>query len=410
MDFSMESNKQVLLAIQLLLEQKIGIKKHELKFDVLRKALEKRCSIIHIKDMKEYHLVLLQSADELQALIELLVIPETWFFRDREVFTYLVDYVKDSRKPCRLLSIPCSSGEEPYSIVISLLMAKIPPNFFKIDAVDISSQAIAKAKRGDFDEYSFRGSSLDFRFQYFDFDPLTSNYVIRKHIRDQVSFIQGNIFDDSCIGSLGSYDVILCRNLLIYLNSNARQKLLQILRKKLLPDGILIVSSAEIQIAKQEGFTAQNTSKLFVLKPQILPTALKTVVKLKPAVPSTQYVAHNDKQQSTILQEAIQLADKGLLENAEQLCRTYIKELGDNTEAYFILGTIEHARNMSDNAEQFFFKAIHLNPNHYEALIYLALIAESRGDASSGAEFRERAKKALELPSVKSTKLKGLFS
>jgi chemotaxis protein methyltransferase WspC len=406
MDFSMEGNKQALLSIQLLLEQKLGIKKNDMKPDVWKKAIAKRISIIHIADMQEYYELLLRSSEELQAFIELLIIPETWFFREKEIYPCLVDYMRSSRKTCRFLSIPCSSGEEPYSIVIAFLMAGIPLDSYKIDAIDISHQTIAKARTGRFEEYSFRGLTLDFRLQYFDYDPLTSAYVIRKEIRDQVTFMQGNIFDESCNKTLELYDVILCRNLLIYLNSNARQELLKILQRQLLPNGILIVSPAEIQIAIREGFTPRNKTKLFVLsKPEPgLPTPT-----LKTTTSPSKHRLQSEIQQPTILQDAIHLADQGLLEKAEHLCKIYIKDYGANAEAYFILGTIEHARNMSSNAEQYFFKVIHLNPNHYETLIYLALIAESRGDTLGGSEFRDRAKKAVMIASVNPTKLKGLF-
>ncbi len=94
------------------------------------------------------------SRAELQALIEAVVVPETWFFRDREAFAALARLAREEWLPsapqtgcCRLLSLPCSTGEEPYSMAMALLDAGVPADRFRIDAVDISAAALAQAER-----------------------------------------------------------------------------------------------------------------------------------------------------------------------------------------------------------------------------------------------------------------------
>lgn len=265
----MNQKSQPLEIIKALLKQTIGVREEDLTPDILNRCIEGRMHLCHAESIEQYISLLQQSKEEFQAVIENLVVPETWFFRDQDLYPILVDYIKNSAQQCRILSLPCSSGEEPYSIAIAFAMAGIPESLYKIDAIDISKHALDKARKGVFLVNSFRGSNLEYRPLFFDCDPQTSAYVLKEGIRDQVSFRQGNIFDGACQASLKPYDVILCRNLLIYLNPTAQLELLQILDKKLAPRGILIVSPAEAQIAKRAGFISKYTTKLYILcKPE----------------------------------------------------------------------------------------------------------------------------------------------
>ena len=111
---------------------------------------------------------------ELQALIEAVVVPETWFFRDREAFSTLARLVQEASPTAhadgvrRILSLPSSTGEEPYSIAMALFDAGVPADRFSIDAIDISAHAIAVARRATYGKNSFRGHDLGFRARYFD--------------------------------------------------------------------------------------------------------------------------------------------------------------------------------------------------------------------------------------------------
>ena len=105
--------------------------------------------------------------------MESVVVTETWFFRDREPFDAMVQFVKGrladdaGRRRVRILSVPCASGEEPYSLVMGLLDAGIDSKDFEVDAADVSPRALLKAKRAIYNKNSFRGSDLRFRDRYF---------------------------------------------------------------------------------------------------------------------------------------------------------------------------------------------------------------------------------------------------
>ena len=106
-------------------------------------------------------------------LIETVIVPETWFFRDREAYVALVKVVLEEWLPAhgdgplRLLSAPCSTGEEPYSMAMALFDAGLPANRFHIDALDISARSLARARRAFYGRNSFRGTNLSFRGRYF---------------------------------------------------------------------------------------------------------------------------------------------------------------------------------------------------------------------------------------------------
>lgn len=388
-DGNMINNGQAQEAIQQLLENHIGIRSHEISIDIWNRIISNRLKANNIGDMCTYYDLLIKSPVELQELTEQLVIPETFFFRERQAFALLVNELKRSTKPLRFLCAPCSTGEEPYSLAIAFTETGIAPSKYSIEAFDISKKAINKAKLAAYDENSFRGNELDYRKVFFDYIPEKQLYVLKSEIRNQVTFIHGNILDRDFILNLGPYDVVICRNLLIYLNQKAQADLLNNVQSILEPNGLLIVSPAEVRIAKRGGFEPKSTGNLFVLsykKTADDKTPVKTIQKaaIPQSVPNTAF-----------LKEAIKLADQGSLEQAELMCKKHLEFQGPASEAYYILGCIQHARNMQNDAENYFMKSLDLNPYHYETLVYLSLIAESKGDFLRSATMREMAESVL---------------
>ena len=132
-----------------------------------------RMKSLGLKLSDQYYQLLLRSPAEWDELVESVVVAETWFFRDREPFAALVSLLLEEwlparpARPARLLSLPCSSGEEPYSMAMALLDAGVAPELFEITAVDISHRALAHARRGVYGRNSFRDKDLGFRDRYF---------------------------------------------------------------------------------------------------------------------------------------------------------------------------------------------------------------------------------------------------
>ena len=150
-----------------------------------------------LQTLSSYEELLLKSESECWELIESVVVTETWFFRDRASLHGMVrllaseSLLSNPAARIRILCIPCSSGEEPYSIVMALTDSGLRHERFEIDAADISERALAKARAGKYGRNSFRGKDLAYRERYF--KPGTDGYLLEQSIREKVSFHHANI-------------------------------------------------------------------------------------------------------------------------------------------------------------------------------------------------------------------------
>ncbi|HEY9700885.1 MAG TPA: protein-glutamate O-methyltransferase CheR, partial [Allocoleopsis sp.] len=218
-----------------LIREKIGLDVNSIGVYSLENTIKRRMEYYNFNHPDSYLIHLQKSPEELKELIELIVVPETWFFRDKESFVFLNKYLttewlpKNSGQILRVLSMPCATGEEPFSIAITLLESGLNNQKFSIDAIDISYQSLHKARTGIYEKNSFRGDDISYRDRYF--LPNNNRYQLYDYIKNAVSFSYGNILDDLFMLNKQPYDIIFCRNLLIYLHNNARQKALQSLTK-----------------------------------------------------------------------------------------------------------------------------------------------------------------------------------
>lgn len=181
------------------------------------------------------YLGLIRTSDkELAELVEEIVVPETWFFRDSKPFELLFETVAGRSDEFRVLSAPCSTGEEPYSIAMTLMGAGLKN--FRVDGVDISERALHKAKGAVYGENSFRAELPIYAQRWF--RKCEQGRMLAPEIRDSVNFHAGNIID-GCLPT-GRYDVVFCRNLLIYLDDGSRKCLAALLNEKLKDNGFFL--------------------------------------------------------------------------------------------------------------------------------------------------------------------------
>jgi chemotaxis protein methyltransferase WspC len=197
---------------------------------------------------------------ETQELIEALVVPETWFFRDRNAFDALTTQVlpglrkTQPDRPVHILSLPCATGEEPFSIAMALLDAGLDADGFQIDACDISLRAIAFAQAATYGRNSFRGAELGFRGRHFELT--ASGYRLHDEIRRKVRFAQANVLLDSSFAVGRHYEVIFCRNMLIYFDRLNQQRAVQALARLLAPQGTLFIGPSESAPLLSNGFVS----------------------------------------------------------------------------------------------------------------------------------------------------------
>ncbi|NDY42406.1 protein-glutamate O-methyltransferase CheR, partial [Dissulfurirhabdus thermomarina] len=256
--------------IEVLLNRAIGLHVDSIGHQALVRAVRRRMDVVGLDDPREYTRILYRSPGELDALVEEVVVPETWFFRDGAPFRALAEYAVRKWRPAhpagrlRCLSVPCSSGEEPYSMVMALLDAGLPDEAVHVDAVDVSSRALEKARRGEYTAHSFRGRDLGFRARYF--RPDGRRYVIDGRVRACVRFHRANLLDPDFYQQFGVYDVVFCRNLLIYLDEAAQEQAMATLRRLVSDQGLLFVGHAETARFPEAGFRPAPYPRAFAFQ------------------------------------------------------------------------------------------------------------------------------------------------
>lgn len=398
--------KKILIQIDEYFKNLIGLNPDTVGKHIWQRALKERMKLCEIEDEHLYFKKLISSPDETQEFIELIVVPETWFFRDKASLDYIKEFfIKElfkiaKGKTLKILSLPCASGEEPYSIVMALLDLGISSNQFTIDAVDISKRLLAKAKIGLYGKNSFRGTDLFFRERYF--EKTEHGYLIKPTVKSHVRFFYGNIADPNFLNLFRSqYDIVFCRNLLIYLHEEAQKQAFKVFDKLLVPNGILVLGPSETELARIRGYTGAAQYKSCAFQKRQKGKDEKTLARLKTA---GRFVLKAKEEKENVsaseLEKATNLANNGSFEDATAICLDFMLEYGVHPQAYFLLGVIQHARGNEEKAEEFFLKTIYLQPSHHEALVYLALLSERRGDTHNAGLYRQRALKSKTLSKI----------
>ncbi|MES1983133.1 MAG: CheR family methyltransferase [Pseudomonadota bacterium] len=412
------------------LREKIGLNPESVGTASVEKAVRETIRTSGTNSVADYISLLNGSAAELKKLVESVVVSETSFFRNRIPFFTLQNYLKQfflhkkPGKPLRVLCLPCSTGEEAYSIAMVLLDLKLPPGQFLIYAADISDHVLQIAKAGRYSPYSFRGEDLNFRTQYFSAEP-DGHYLLKQEVRDVVHFEQHNILDENFLFGHQPYDIIFCRNLLIYFDDETKEKAINALSRHLADDGVLFVGHAEGAKIPQLGYAGLDYPMSFAFAKRkhaevvnhalninnpikkyspssaafaaVLPAPVIDARKIPPAVNKP---PKNPKIQGTVkatvsdaITAARQLSDAGEFNGAVAICEKLLAEGVESAEVYYLLGQAAGASGNSLMAEEYLKKAIYLNADFYEALIYLSVLFERMGNAEKAASFSKRAQR-----------------
>ncbi len=177
--------------------------------------------------------------------------PDQWQLMDKEIIPELINKFG---KNLKIWSAACSTGDEPYSLVMAL-SRHIPLNQIKIYATDIDEQVIAKAKAGIYAEKSIASVPDDLKKKYFTKNGLF--YEISPEIKARVEFKKHNLLKDDY---QSNWNMIVCRNVLIYFTEEAKDEIFRKYQKALAPGGILFIGSTEQIINHKEvGFSRKNS-------------------------------------------------------------------------------------------------------------------------------------------------------
>lgn len=396
-----------------LLERTMGLSAASVGASAVERALEVRMRACLLEDDESYWDLLQESQEELQQLIEAVIVPETWFFRDPQAFRAMAGFAFDlSRsgigRPLRLLSLPCSTGEEPYTMAMALLDAGLPSSAFRIDAFDISAQSLARARTGIYGRNSFRSKDLAFRDRHF--EPADRGFRIKDAVRVPVHLRQANILDADFPATVGSYDIIFCRNLLIYFDVPTQARAIALLERLLTDHGMLFVGHSEAGLMAVNGFASARIAMAFAFRkaatgeptsaaaPRVTPAAGKprpTIASKvqrrfsRPAA-TARTAAPPLHPQLESIEELRRIADCGCLDEAVRGAEAHLERLGPSPDAFLLLGLISDVRGDSAAALGYYRKVLYLEPAHPEALSHLSLLLKKQGDHSAARLLDDR--------------------
>ena len=394
-----------------LLSERLGLSPELLGSVVVERALNTVLGNAGPQDREEGIARLLQGkSEEWETLVDEIIVPETWFFRGREPFRLLACYVKEKWRPAnptslfRALSIPCASGEEPYSVAMSALDAGLEADRIRVDAGDVSGRALARARRAIYGMSSFREKGFPQEEKYF-LPCLDGCRRLREEVATLVRFEKVNLLDLSVYRPRAPYHAVFCRNAVIYLEERARREVMAGLRELLHEDGLLFTGHSELMSFLQVGFQLVDSPLSFACRkgrpvPEVAAESAPAIPRTRKPLPKA---SANAVKPLEVLQavaapplgiaEAGQLADQGQLAAAAAICERLLTQGTQDPDVYSLLGVISESVGKLDAAEDLFRKALFLDPYHYQSLAHMGLLCERRGDIEGSRLHRARAER-----------------
>lgn len=366
---------------------------------------------------------------EVAELAERLSITETYFFRHGEQFRALRQTViptrildRDSNRVLRFLSVACSSGEEAYSLAIAGREARPTPDWvLSVTGVDANPAMLRKAGAARYSAWSLRETPPEVRGRWFHADE--GCFQVNDEIRALVRFARNNVADDD--GDLwmaGQYDVIFCRNLLMYLTRPVAASLIRRMTAALAPGGYLFLGHTDSLGSRPEGLEPQHDHQTFYyrrpvpsLSPPPLPRSAPLPEPHRPVLPVTEEDAYNraigllsadrfaealelmtsrlpgkPRSRDTLL-HGVLLVQTGRLDDAAVVARALVEVDGLNPDAHQLLGLCLEGGHAVDDAVAQYRLAAFLDPAFALARLRLGQLARRRGEDRPAAADLERA-------------------
>jgi chemotaxis protein methyltransferase CheR len=405
-----------------LVIQRTGHFYYQDKDDSLWDRVSRRMRDKGILDLEQYLLLLADpDAAEWSALEAEITIGETYFFRYTEQFTALARTILPSiiernaeTRRIRIWSAGCATGAEPYSVAILLwrLLGDDIDNWrISILGTDINDKFLEQARKGQFGQWALRAVSDEERDQLF--TPVDhQSWQLQRRFRSKVRFERHNLMtlvEGQSPLEFADFDLIMCRNVLIYFDPATIPKLIEAFRDRLVEAGWLLLGHAEPNPAfaailqaialpgtaayrnmppEPEPFRAEPVHQPPMVVPALPPTPVVAPAKprrlpLPPPVAAPQ-LRPDDRQLDEIIAEVQSLSDLGNLEAGLQACAEAIRHHPTEPRLYFYEGLIRRARAEDARSEDCLKKALFLDRNYIMAHYHLGLIQLHRGNQAGG--------------------------
>jgi chemotaxis protein methyltransferase CheR len=256
-----DQREQKLLAD--LIQERFGLTFAGSRAELLGGRVRQRIAALNLHSFLDYYHYLRSHPDreqELGCIAAQLTNNESYFFREPHHFDIVVQHIVPAlhdelkHRSFRVLSAGCSSGEEPYSLAIALHDASLALRGIcsEIDACDLNRDRLDRARAAIYDEGSVRACDADARRRYF--EARDGRFCLRERYRRGVRFFEANVAAPASSIGQPPYDVVLCRNLLIYFDDAGFDRTVQLLARLLAPGGYLMLGHSESLIGRSREF------------------------------------------------------------------------------------------------------------------------------------------------------------
>ncbi|MFO0583172.1 MAG: CheR family methyltransferase [Anaeromyxobacter sp.] len=418
-------SEPVLADLAALLKERVGLNVRADGHAALRLAVVARLDELpDVPDGAAYHEVLRGAGgdDELRRLLPLVTVGKTSFFRDERQFGALEALLprllarpRGGGRRVAIWSAGCATGEEPYSIAMACAEAGAEPEHVELVATDVNPEAVAHALRGEYDSRRLRDVPERIRERYFETGaerphvrPLLRRYVtaIRTHNLVSASFPRPS--------DGGGWDVIFCRNVIIYFDTATTQQVLTLFHGNLSPGGYLFLGYSESLFRLFEGFELTEVAGAFLYRrPEVRMTPLPVRRPVRPQVPipeSPPRVAHVDTAVTPVpaarpgtprprppfapqefLDGAIALFADGRFGAARELLERWIEKGGEDLAVRLTLANLYGILRQPAEARACYEKALALEPLSAEAHLFYGIHLVSTADPEAAARELARA-------------------
>jgi chemotaxis protein methyltransferase CheR len=242
---------------------------------LLESRLQNRLREHHFDSFLKYYHYLLFHQDrvsELYALLDVITTNETYFYREKNQLDALAEEILPElakrnigAKRLRIWSAGCSTGEEPYTLAILVRESGLFDSSWKVDIMgtDISQRVLRTARKAVYSQSSFRTMDDGFVDRYFT-RTQDGKYSLDESIKSMVHFGHMNLMDEKMMGIIGDCDVIMCRNVIIYFDGNAKARVVNSFFRKLVPEGYLLLGHSESLMNITTVFKLRHLTKVMV--------------------------------------------------------------------------------------------------------------------------------------------------
>jgi len=392
-----------------LLHRQSGIYLEESKLDSLRISLVTRASRLGFRTLSDYHSALSQDEQEFNELLNLVTINETSFFRFPAQFEALRSHVLPQvmaskpagNKVMRVWSAGCSTGEEPYSIAMSLVESGIQVAGYKpqVLGTDVSTKALARAKAGVYGARSMMSVPAESATRFFESTP-SGDFRVNDAVRSYVDFGYQNLIREPYpLSLMGNWDIIFCRNVTIYFRLESTRRVVANFFDSLNDGGYLFVGHSETLTSINDDFEPVEAGGVFLYRkpvprkkfalgqaparaPRIARTPVKTPAQtVRPGrQPVTQEPNTVSGEVSSLLERAHADLREGRPGHVLQAVREVLGADPNNAEAHLLSAYVHADAGNYQEAMGAADRALAINPLLPVAHYILGIIHQRQGD------------------------------